>query len=670
MLLKKSNPLSKTDLKTTIWFNFSLISELSLKTPSTPVLLTPPFLLTRPPLQVFPTVHPVPPLPELVINQPWSLHPLLQPAQLPLPVTKPPTQTPNKDFFYAQGFKAHRSKPAEMIARYLDKAMQKGQGAQSTKEYERTLDKAVGEEVVDWEECELGCGAENGYDPKFDLGESMFNDLKLLEDLMREYPVWEDKTKKDELKAKYKKLEQDKQKKNKDIDVDKIEDALAYDGGTQCLAFQRPEEENHSIFGIRFWVGMGLGEGRSVVELKETRLRQRDTTTNTDVTSRLLLTLAPTILTNQWIKMRLWGVGKVDDFVGKLWTGWKALRDKGLQQIAMFQYVFNTISSSFSTLSQKVSEMHRHVHLCASTGFYDSSPYLQADNLPPNDTIAGPVEGLAAAHTAYDVPRYVSLLNICLLLSLSCTQILFIVQPGERNVFDQLWLEYELLEKHSIKVIRLTFDELSSCASVSSINAPLFTTSSSLHFPPGASPSSKFPLSTSAQPTPPPTSPPHPTTSTLKSLATQLHRHPYGLPPSPSRMELIAQNKLNDVMEVGVTRFHFSIQENNQLPLNFTHEYQAANRYSLHQPNPIPSWFRRACLENPRPLPDFTPSTWHNFVVQVDWDQRTLQVFYSTDGETLEAVTDVVQICQMRVLGVSAGAGIQVTHAQQDQDQI
>ncbi|KAF5360179.1 hypothetical protein D9758_011332 [Tetrapyrgos nigripes] len=189
------------------------------------------------------------------------------------------------------------------------------------------------------------------------------------------------------------------------------------------------------------------------------------------------------------------GVGKVDDFVGKLWTGWKALRDEGLHQVRFIvsisdlcshmvrplhlglfrsdyllhvsednnvsirQVEFNTISSSFGTLSQKVSEMHRH--LCASTGFYESSPYLQALNLPPNNTIAGLVEGLAAAHTVYDVPS---------------SQILFVVQPGERNVFDQLWLEYELLEKHSIKVIRLTLDELSSCSSVSSINAPLFIT--------------------------------------------------------------------------------------------------------------------------------------------------------------------------------------------------
>ena len=27
------------------------------------------------------------------------------------------------------------------------------------------------------------------------------------------------------------------------------------------------------------------------------------------------------------------GVGKVDDFIGKLWTGWKQLRDEGLAQV-------------------------------------------------------------------------------------------------------------------------------------------------------------------------------------------------------------------------------------------------------------------------------------------------------------------------------------------------
>lgn len=32
---------------------------------------------------------------------------------------------------------------------------------------------------------------------------------------------------------------------------------------------------------------------------------------------------------------------------------------------------------------------------------------------------------------------------------------------------------------------------------------------------------------------------------------------------------------------------------------------------------------------------------WHNFAVAVDWNKLTLQVFYSTDGAQLQAVTNV-----------------------------
>lgn len=36
----------------------------------------------------------------------------------------------------------------------------------------------------------------------------------------------------------------------------------------------------------------------------------------------------------------------------------------------------------------------------------------------------------------------------------------------------------------------------------------------------------------------------------------------------------------------------------------------------------------------------FSPAVWHNFAIQVDWNQRTLSVFYSTGGDWLRAVTD------------------------------
>ncbi|KAH7909680.1 glutathione synthase [Hygrophoropsis aurantiaca] len=161
------------------------------------------------------------------------------------------------------------------------------------------------------------------------------------------------------------------------------------------------------------------------------------------------------------------GVGRADDFVGTLWKGWKAVRDEGIAQplqlglfrsdyllhtgegpgLSLKQVEFNTISSSFGPLSERTAAMHRHLH--AFTNYYGASPYFKAKNFPPNNTVAGLAEGLAEAHKAYGI---------------SGSQILFVVQPNERNVFDQRWLEYELLERHSIRVVRQTFAELAESA--------------------------------------------------------------------------------------------------------------------------------------------------------------------------------------------------------------
>ncbi|KAF9068612.1 hypothetical protein BDP27DRAFT_1327004 [Rhodocollybia butyracea] len=168
------------------------------------------------------------------------------------------------------------------------------------------------------------------------------------------------------------------------------------------------------------------------------------------------------------------GVGQVDEFTGHLWRGWRDIRRKGLVQplhlglfrsdyllhqgtdLSLKQVEFNTISSSFGTLSQKVSEMHRSLEV--STQFFNTSPHLRTGNFPHNHTTSGLVEGLAAAHSAYNVDR---------------SKILFVVQAGERNIFDQLWLEYELLEKHSIYVVRRTFDELAEQAKISTNGSTL-----------------------------------------------------------------------------------------------------------------------------------------------------------------------------------------------------
>ncbi|KAH8825824.1 glutathione synthase [Flagelloscypha sp. PMI_526] len=163
------------------------------------------------------------------------------------------------------------------------------------------------------------------------------------------------------------------------------------------------------------------------------------------------------------------GVGKVDDFVGKLWKGWKAIRDDGVQSglhLGIFrsdylihdgtelkQVEFNTISSSFGTLSERVARLHRY--LARTTDYFGTSPALSnLSNFPENNTTKGVVQGLAEAHKAY------------LSSAEKTPAILFVVQPNERNVFDQLWLEYELMESHGIKIHRRTLTELASSASL------------------------------------------------------------------------------------------------------------------------------------------------------------------------------------------------------------
>ena len=65
------------------------------------------------------------------------------------PSTSEQTKQPNSEFVYAlrdaftTGFKARRSTPAEMIAKYLDKAMRQGQGATSDEAFEALLDSVL-----------------------------------------------------------------------------------------------------------------------------------------------------------------------------------------------------------------------------------------------------------------------------------------------------------------------------------------------------------------------------------------------------------------------------------------------------------------------------------------------------------------------------------------------
>jgi len=130
-----------------------------------------------------------------------------------------PLRRPKQEFIYALsdafavGFRARRNKPAEMIAKHLDKLMRKGQGAMSNAEFDALLDSALSlyrftddKDVFrgfylralskrlllersashDFEQSVLKKLKEQ-YDPEFSMGAEMFQDLALSREAMTEY---------------------------------------------------------------------------------------------------------------------------------------------------------------------------------------------------------------------------------------------------------------------------------------------------------------------------------------------------------------------------------------------------------------------------------------------------------------------------------------------------
>ncbi|KAG1814325.1 Cullin family-domain-containing protein [Suillus subaureus] len=131
----------------------------------------------------------------------------------------PSTKQNNQDFAYGlidaftKGFKARRNKPAEQIAKHVDRLMRHGQRGVSDAAFEALLDaalalyrftddkdvfrtfyhRALAKRLLlersasdDFEKAMLKKLKEK-YDPEFGMGDHMFNDLALSRDIMREY---------------------------------------------------------------------------------------------------------------------------------------------------------------------------------------------------------------------------------------------------------------------------------------------------------------------------------------------------------------------------------------------------------------------------------------------------------------------------------------------------
>ncbi|KAH9963578.1 Cullin-4B [Russula dissimulans] len=114
---------------------------------------------------------------------------------------------------FSDGFKKRRNKPAEMIARHIDKLMRKGQGSASDESFNEQLDAALAlyrftadkdvfrafyhralakrlllaRSASDDAEKAMLKKLKEEYDPEFGMGDHMFRDLALSRDSMAEY---------------------------------------------------------------------------------------------------------------------------------------------------------------------------------------------------------------------------------------------------------------------------------------------------------------------------------------------------------------------------------------------------------------------------------------------------------------------------------------------------
>ncbi|RWA13833.1 hypothetical protein EKO27_g1267 [Xylaria grammica] len=163
-------------------------------------------------------------------------------------------------------------------------------------------------------------------------------------------------------------------------------------------------------------------------------------------------------------------IGDSDDFISELWKVHLRVKEEGYVQhksLGLFrsdymvhqdangsepqikQVEFNTIASSFGGLSSQTSQLHKYL---SSTEYPLLEKPIPRDtlNLPPNNSTAGLASGIEEAFVSYGASSTGH--DKC---------VVFLVQDGERNIFDQKHLEYSLQSSTNpiIPVFRLPFSE-------------------------------------------------------------------------------------------------------------------------------------------------------------------------------------------------------------------
>jgi hypothetical protein len=154
---------------------------------------------------------------------------------------------------------------------------------------------------------------------------------------------------------------------------------------------------------------------------------------------------------------------------GKGWRGWGGTfsfsHEDSLFRILLclaWQYIkgttftqveLNTVAVSMGSLSTRVSAMHRHL-----LQLYPSHAPCTLEQLPDHNPLAGYAAALAATQKAHCEQHNLA----------NTAAVVFVVQPGERNAYDQHLLQQCLWTEHSVHAVRRTLHDVSTRGEIDS----------------------------------------------------------------------------------------------------------------------------------------------------------------------------------------------------------
>lgn len=170
------------------------------------------------------------------------------------------------------------------------------------------------------------------------------------------------------------------------------------------------------------------------------------------------------------------------DFTGKLYSCYLNAKENGIPQDVSLaltrsdymydeetelikQVEFNTVSVSFGGLSTKVGKLHSYLNKIGSYSSDSNEEYYPASSLPISDSANGLAEGLYSGVKYY---------NDTYLQGENKSIVLFVVQPNERNAFDQRAVELPLLDKFGIVSKRVDLPSVASSVKIDPQTKKLF----------------------------------------------------------------------------------------------------------------------------------------------------------------------------------------------------